>query len=121
VPKDPSFDPWGERIMASPSARAFRWRGAEQRSSAISFIDVEGRVWNVVLDGIYGFVASPSNRLLPPESRGSSVDRRRRYLSWRRMSRPGDAVQCALRNWRQLRVGRGKQDEGGAGWVTKEA
>jgi hypothetical protein len=61
-----------------------------------------GRLWGVVLDGIYGVRRIAIQiALLPLREPRVFCDRRRRYLSWRKMSRPGDAVQCALRNWRR--------------------
>jgi hypothetical protein len=63
-----------------------------------------GRVWNVVLDVIYGARRIAIQiALLPLRDPRVFSDRRRRYLSWRKMSRPGDAVQCALRNWGRSR------------------
>jgi len=106
IPKDPSFDPltraqsWPRRRLAR-----FAWlAGAEQRrlgylAHPLSPMD---RVWNVVLDGMYGARRIAIQiALLPLREPRVFSDRRRRYLSWRRMSRPGDAVQCALRNWRR--------------------
>ena len=106
IPKDPSFDPL-TRAQSWPPRRLarFAWlAGAEQRRLGylvhpLSPID---RVWNVVLDGMYGARRIAIQiALLPLREPRVFSDRRRRYLSWRRMSRPGDAVQCALRNWRR--------------------
>jgi hypothetical protein len=107
VPKDPSFDPLG-RAQSWPAHRLarFAWlAGTEQRKLGyfVHPVSPMGRVWNVVLDGMCGVRRIAIQIVLLPlrEPRVFS-DRRRRYLSWRRMSRPGDAVQCALRNWRRF-------------------
>jgi Sulfotransferase family len=108
ISKDPSFDPltraqsWPRRRLAR-----FAWlAGAEQRrlSYLVHPLSSMDRVWNVVLDGVHGVCRVAIQVVLLPlrEPRVFS-DWRRRYLSWRRMSRPGDAVQCALRNWRRSR------------------
>jgi hypothetical protein len=106
VPKDPSFD---------PLARAQSWRlhrlarfswlaGAEQRRLGypVHRLSLIGRVWNVLLDGAYGARRGVIQiALLPLREPRLFSDRRRRYLSWRKMSRPGDAVERAFRNWRR--------------------
>jgi hypothetical protein len=106
VPKDSSFDPLA-RAQSWPAHRLtrFAWlAGAEQRKLGylVHPLSPMGRVWSVVLDGIYGVRRIAIQIALAPlrEPRVFS-DRRRRYISWRKMSRPGDAVQCALRNWRR--------------------
>jgi protein-tyrosine sulfotransferase len=104
VPKDPSFDPLA-RAQSWPAYRLtrFAWlAGTEQRKLGyfVHPLSPMGRVWNVVLDAMY--VArriAIQIALLPLRDPRVFSDRRRRYLSWRKMSRPGDAVQCALRNW----------------------
>ncbi len=106
VPKDSSFDP----LARAQSWRAYRcarfaWlAGAEQRKLGylVHPLSPMGCVCNVVLDGIY--VArriAVQIALVPLREPRVFSDRRRRYLSWRRMSRPGDAVQCAVRDWRR--------------------
>jgi hypothetical protein len=106
VPKDPSFDP----LARAQSWRAhrlarFAWlAGAEQRKLGylVHPLSPMGRVWNVVLDGMYAARRiAVQIALLPLREPRVFSDRRRRYLSWRRMSRPGDAVQCAVRDWRR--------------------
>jgi hypothetical protein len=96
-------------------ARARSWRahrlarfawlaGAEQRKLGylVHPLSPMGRVCNGVLDGIYGARRiAVQIALLPLREPRVFSDRRRRYLSWRKMSRPGDAVQCALRDWRR--------------------
>ncbi len=104
VPKDPSFDPLA-RAQSWPAHRLarFAWlAGAEQRKLGylVRPLSPMGRFWNVVLDGMYGVRrVAIQIALLPLRDPRVFSDRRRRYLSWRKMSRPGDAVQCALRNW----------------------
>jgi len=108
IPKDPSFDPltrarsWPRRRL-----RRFAWlAGEEQRRLGYPVHPVSpiGYVGNVVLDVVYGSCrAAIQIALLPLREPRLFSDRRRRYLSWRKMSRPGDAVQCALRNWRRSR------------------
>ena len=106
IPKDPSFDPL-TRAQSWPPRRLarFAWlAGAEQRRLGylVHPLSPMDRVWNVVLDGMYGARRIAIQiALLPLREPRVFSDRRRRYLSWRRMSRPGDAVQCALRNWRR--------------------
>ena len=106
VPKDPSFDPLA-RAQSWPAHRLarFAWlAGAEQRKLGylVHPLSPMGCVCNVVLDGIYGARRIAIQiALLPLREPRVFSDRRRRYLSWRKMSRPGDAVQCALRNWRR--------------------
>jgi hypothetical protein len=108
VPKDSSFDPLA-RAQSWPAHRLarFAWlAGAEQRKLGyrVHPLSPMGRVWSVVLDGIYGVRRIAIQiALLPLREPRVFCDRRRRYLSWRKMSRPGDAVQCALRNWRRSR------------------
>jgi hypothetical protein len=108
IPKDPSFDPLA-RARSWPARRLVRFAwlaGAEQRKLGylVRPLSPMGRVWNVVLDGMYGARrVAIQIALLPLRDPRVFSDRRRRYLSWRKMSRPGDAVQCALRNWRQSR------------------
>ncbi len=105
VPKDPSFDPVA-RAQSWPAHRLarFSWlAGTEQRKLGYFAhpLSLMGRVWNVVLDGIYGARRIAIQiALLPLRDPRVFSDRRRRYVSWRKMSRPGDAVQFALRNWR---------------------
>jgi Sulfotransferase family len=104
--KDPSFDPL-VRARSWPAYRLarFAWlAGAEQRKLGylVHPLSPTSRVWNVMLDGIYGVRRGAIQiALLPLREPQVFSDRRRRYLSWRKMSRPGDAVQCALRNWRR--------------------
>ena len=104
VPKDPSFDPLA-RAQSWPAHRLtrFAWlAGAEQRKLGyfVHPLSPMGRLWNLVLDPMYGARRiAVQIALLPLREPRVSSDRRRRYLSWRRMSRPGDALQCALRNW----------------------
>jgi protein-tyrosine sulfotransferase len=106
VPKDPSFDPLA-RAQSWPAHRLarFAWlAGIEQRKLGyfVPPLSPMSRVWNVVLDGIYGARRIAIQiALVPLRNPRIFSDRRRRYLSWRKMSRPGDAVQCALRNWRR--------------------
>jgi protein-tyrosine sulfotransferase len=108
VPKDPSFDPLA-RAEAWPPRRLarFAWlAGAEHRKLGylVHPLSPMVRVWNVVLDGVYGISRMVIQiALLPLREPRVFSDRRRRYFSWRKMSRPGDAVQCALRNWRRSR------------------
>jgi hypothetical protein len=106
VPKDPSFDPI-TRAQSWPPHRLkrFAWlAGAEQRGLGyrVQPLSPMSRVGNVVLDGVYGVSRMAIQiALLPLREPRLFSDRRRRYLSWRKMSRPGDAVQCALRSWRR--------------------
>jgi hypothetical protein len=106
VPKDPSFEPLA-RAQSWPAHRLgrFAWlAGAEQRKLGyfVHPLSPMGRLWNLVLDPMYGARrVAVQIALLPLREPRVSSDRRRRYLSWRRMSRPGDALQCALHNWRQ--------------------
>jgi hypothetical protein len=106
VPKDPSFDPL-TRAQSWPPHRLkrFAWlAGAEQRGLGyrVQPLSPMSRVGNVVLDGVYGVSRMAIQiALLPLREPRLFSDRRRRYLSWRKMSRPGDAVQCALRSWRR--------------------
>ncbi|TMJ65887.1 MAG: sulfotransferase [Alphaproteobacteria bacterium] len=110
VPKDSSFDPLA-RAQSWPAHRLarFAWlAGAEQRKLGyrVHPLSPMGRVWSVVLDGIYGARRIAIQiALLPLRAPRVFSDRRRRYFSWRRMSRPGDAVQCALRNRRRSQQG----------------
>jgi hypothetical protein len=106
VPKDPSFDPLARAQSWPPHRLArFAWlAGAEQRRLGYPTHSRSpmGRVWNVALDGIYGARRiGVQLALLPLREPRVFSDRRRRYLSWRKMSRPGDAVERALRNWRR--------------------
>ncbi len=108
VPKDPSFDPLARAQSWPPRRLArFAWlAGAEHRKLGylVHPLSPMVRVWNVVLDGVYGASRIAIQvALLPLREPRVFSDRRRRYLSWRKMSRPGDAVQCALRNWRRSR------------------
>ena len=108
VPKDPSFDPLARAESWPPRRLArFAWlAGAEHRKLGylVHPLSPIVRVWNVVLDGVYGASRIAIQvALLPLREPRVFSDRRRRYLSWRKMSRPGDAVQCALRNWRRSR------------------
>ena len=104
VRKDPSFDPL-TRAQSWPAHRLarFAWlAGAEERKLGYIVYPLSpiSRVWNVVLDGIYGARrVAIQIALLPLREPRVFSDRRRRYLSWRKMSRPGDAVERALRNW----------------------
>jgi hypothetical protein len=106
VPKDASFDPVA-RAQSWPRHRLARiaWlAGAEQRRLGypVHPLSPMARIWNVVLDGVYGARRGAIQiALLPLREPQMSSDRRRRYLSWRRMSRPGDAVERALRDWRR--------------------
>jgi hypothetical protein len=106
VPKDLSFDPLA-RAQSWPAHRLarFAWLArAEQRKLGylVHPLSPMGRVWNIVLDGIYGARRIAIQiALLPLREPRVFSDRRRRYVSWRKMTRPGDAVQCALRNWRR--------------------
>jgi hypothetical protein len=106
VPKDPSFDPLARAQSWPPHRLArFAWlAGAEQRwlGYPTHSLSPMGRVWNVAHDGIYGARRiGVQLALLPLREPRVFSDRRRRYLSWRKMSRPGDAVERALRNWRR--------------------
>jgi len=108
VPKDPSFDPLARAESWPPRRlRRFAWlAGAEHRRLGylVHRLSPMDRVWNVVLDGVYGVCRVVIQiALLPLREPRVFSDRRRRYLSWRKMSRPGDAVQCALRNWGRSR------------------
>ena len=108
MPKDPSFDPLARAESWPPCRLArFAWlAGAEHRKLGylVHPLSPIVRVWNVVLDSVYGISRMAVQiALLPLRQPRLFSDRRRRYLSWRRMSRPGDAVQCALRNWRRSR------------------
>ena len=124
VPKDSSFDPLARAQSWSANRRArFAWlAGAEQRKLGylVHPLSPMGRVWNVVFDGIYGVRRIAIQiALLPLREPRVFSDRRRRYFSWRRMSRPGDAVQCALRNWRRFtRCGPAR---GGVVWRSRRA
>jgi protein-tyrosine sulfotransferase len=106
VPKDASFDPLA-RAQSWPLHRLVRFSwlaGTEQRRLGypVHPLSLMGRVWNVVLDGAYGARRGAIQiALLPLREPRVFSDRRRRYLSWRKMSRPGDAVERALRNWRR--------------------
>src|SRR6516164_3310168 len=106
VPKDPSFDPLA-RAQSSPLHRLVRFSwlaGAEQRRLGypVHPLSPMDRVWSVLLDGVYGARRGAIQiALLPFREPRVFSDRRRRYLSWRRMSRPGDAVERAFRNWRK--------------------
>ncbi len=107
VPKDSSFDPLA-RAQSWPAHRLarFAWlAGPEQRQLGyhVHPLSPIGRVWNFVLDGIYGARRIAIQiALLPLREPRVFSDRRRRYLSWRKMSRPGDAVQFALNDsWRR--------------------
>jgi hypothetical protein len=107
VPKDPSFDPLARAESWPPRRLArFAWlAGAEHRKLGylVHPLSPMVRVWNVVLDGVYGaWRIAIQIALLPLREPKVFSDRRRRYLSWRKMSRPGDAVQSALRNWRGI-------------------
>ena len=106
VPKDPSFDP----LTRAQSWRAhrlarFAWlAGTEQRKLGylVHPLSPMGCVCNVVADGMYGARRIAIQiALLPLREPRVFSDRRRRYVSWRKMSRPGDAVQCAVRKWRR--------------------
>jgi hypothetical protein len=106
VPKDASFDPLA-RAQSWPLHRLVRFSwlaGAEQRRLGypVHPLSLTGRVWNVVLNGAYGARRGAIQiALLPLREPRVFSDRRRRYLSWRKMSRPGDAVERAFRNWRR--------------------
>ena len=106
VPKDPSFDPLA-RAQTWPRRRLLRFSwlaGAEQRKLGYSvhLLSPMGRFWNVMLDGAYGARRGAIQiALLPLREPRVFSDQRRRYLSWRKMSRPGDAVERAVRNWRR--------------------
>jgi hypothetical protein len=106
VPKDPSFDPLARaQTWRAHRLARFAWlAGAEQRKLGylVHPLSPMGCVCNVVLDGIYGARRiAVQIALLPLREPRVFSDRRRRYLSWRKMSRPGDAVQCAVRDWRR--------------------
>ncbi|MBV8507843.1 MAG: sulfotransferase [Alphaproteobacteria bacterium] len=108
VPKDPTFDPLA-RAESWPSRRLkrFAWLAGEEHRKLgylVHPLSAMDRVWNVALDGVHGVCRMVIQiALLPLREPRVFSDRRRRYLSWRKMSRPGDAVQCALRNWRRSR------------------
>jgi hypothetical protein len=108
IPKDPSFDPL-TRARSWPLRRLkrFAWLAGEEHRRLgylVHSVSPIGCVGNVVLDGVYGICRTAIQiALLPLREPRLFSDRRRRYLSWRKMSRPGDAVQCALRNWRRSR------------------
>lgn len=106
IPRNPSFDPLA-RAQSWPRRRLerFTWlAAAERRRIGYPVRSVPPGKWvrNVVLDGLYGASRIAIQILLLPlrQPRVFS-DRRRRYFSWRRMTRPGDAVEFAWRNWRQ--------------------
>ncbi len=106
VPRDASFDPLA-RAQSWPRQRfeRFTWlAGAEQRRIGypVRSLSASQRVKNFVLDGLYGaFRIAIQIFLLPLRQPRLFSDRRRRYFSWRRMTRPGDAVEFAWRNWRR--------------------
>jgi Sulfotransferase family len=106
VPRNPSFDPLA-RAQSWPRRRfeRFTWlAGAEQRRLGypVRPLSAKQRVINVVLDGLYGACRIAIQIfLLPLRQPRVFSDRRRRYFSWRRMTRPGDAVEFAWRNWRR--------------------
>jgi hypothetical protein len=106
VPRDSSFDPLA-RAQSWPAHRLarFAWlAGAEQCKLGyiVHPLSWVSRVWNVVLDRMYGARrVAIQIALLPLREPRVFSDRRRRYLSWRKMSRPGDAVERALRDWRR--------------------
>jgi protein-tyrosine sulfotransferase len=106
VPKDASFDPLA-RARSWPRRRLerFAWlAGAEQRRIGYCVPPSASRHWirNIMLDCLYGACrAAIQIVLLPLREPRIFSDRRRRYLSWRRMTRPGDAVVFAWRNWRR--------------------
>ena len=108
VPKDPTFDPLA-RAESWPSRRLkrFAWLAGEEHRKLgylVHPLSAMDRVWNLALDGVHGVCRMVIQiALLPLREPRVFSDRRRRYLSWRKMSRPGDAVQCALRNWRRSR------------------
>jgi hypothetical protein len=106
VPKDPSFDPLARaQLWRAHRLARFAWlAGAEQRKLGyfVHPLSPMGCVCNVVLDGIYAARRiAVQIALLPLREPRVFSDRRRRYVSWRKMSRPGDAVQCAVRDWRR--------------------
>jgi hypothetical protein len=107
VPKDSSFDPLA-RAQSWPAHRLarFAWlAGTEQRKLGylVHPLSPMSCVCNVALDGMYGARRIAIQiALLPLREPRVFSDRRRRYLSWRKMSRPGDAVQCAVRKWRRF-------------------
>jgi hypothetical protein len=108
VLKNSSFDPLA-RARSWPAHRLarFAWlAGTEQRKLGyiVHPLSPLGRGWNIVLDGIYwARRVAIQIALFPLREPRVFSDRRRRYISWRKMSRPGDAVQCALRSWRSPR------------------
>jgi len=103
--KDPSFDPLARAQFWPLHRTRFAWlAGAEQRKLGYLAhpLSPMGRVWHGVLDGVYGARRGAIQiALLPLREPRVFSDRRRRYLSWRKMSRPGDAVERALRYWRR--------------------
>src|SRR5262249_14435518 len=108
VPKDPSFDPLARAESWPPRRFArFAWlAGAEHRKLGDLVHPMSPRVrgWKGRVEGVYGACRIAIQiALLPLRELRVFSDRRRRYFSWRRMSRPGDAVQYALRNWRRSR------------------
>jgi Sulfotransferase family len=109
IPRDASFDPLA-RAQSWPRRRLerFTWiAGAEQRRIGYPVRSLSARQWvrNVVLDCLYGaHRIAIQIFLLPLRQPRIFSDRRRRYFSWRRMTRPGDAVEFAWRNWRRSRV-----------------
>jgi hypothetical protein len=119
VPRDASFDPLA-RAQSWPRRRfaRFTWlAGAEQRGMGYPArrLSASQRVENVVLDGLYGACRITIQILLLPLRQPRVFrDRRRRYFCWRRMTRPGDAVGCAWRDWRRSRaawLGRPARDD----------
>jgi hypothetical protein len=108
VPKDPSFDPFARAESWLPRRlKRFAWLAGEEHRKLgylVHPLSATDRVWNVALDGAHGVCRMVIQiALLPLREPRVFSDRRRRYLSWRKMSRPGDAVQCARRNWRRSR------------------
>jgi protein-tyrosine sulfotransferase len=106
VPKDDSFDPL-TRAQSWPlrRRRRFAWlAGSELRKMgyAVEPLSSTSRIRHVVLDCAYGACrAAIQIVLLPLREPQVFSDRRRRYLSWRIMTRPGDAVVFAWRKWRR--------------------
>jgi hypothetical protein len=105
VPRDPSFDPMA-RAQAWPRYRLkrFAWLAGTELSRLgypVQRLNMFDRLGNAVYDIAHALLRGVIQiGLLPLRSPQLFSDRRRRYLCWRRMTRPGDAVTVALRNWR---------------------
>jgi hypothetical protein len=106
VLKDSSFNPLARAQSWPPRRLArFAWlAGSEQHKLGyvVHSLSPMARVWNVLLDGVHGVRrVAIQIALFPLREPRIFSDRGRRYLCWRKMSRPGDAVERALRYWRR--------------------